>query len=278
VELLVVIAVIGILAGLLFPAVQYARGAARRTVCRNRLRQISVALHSYHDRRGSFPPLSVVDRSGPEHTGWWSWRVHILPELEERPLYNNIDLREDVWANADKYKPCTSQQLTVFMCPSDVQVKRVYETNEFFPAGEAYALASYFGCRGSSDAVPGDGVFPAINQTVRLGSILDGTSQTILVGERPADTNAVWGWWAAGTGVDDEGLGDHVLDAFDGFYAGNLSDTSDDLTHFWSLHPGGAHFAMCDGSVHRIAYTIDHRVYQALASRCGGEPTEHQRL
>lgn len=112
-----------------------------------------------------------------------------------------------------------------------------------FSRGEAYALASYFGCRGSDDAISGNGVFPAINETTRLLDITDGTSHTFLIGERPADSTAEWGWWAAGTGQDEEGVGDHVLDGYEGFYAGDLTDTTADLTHFWSPHPGGAQFA-----------------------------------
>ena len=271
IELLAVIAVIGILMALLFPAVQAAREAARRLQCRNNLRQVALALHAYHDRSGSFPPLSVVNRNGPEPKGWWSWRVRILPELEQQSLYQNIDLREDVWDNAHKYLPYTSQKITVFQCASDPNVGLIYESSDVVPDGEAYALASYYGCRGSTRGLPGDGVFPATNRAVRLRDVIDGTSKTFLVGERPADSAAEWGWWAAGTGLDDEGLGDHVLDADERFHAGDLHNTSEDLEHFWSAHPGGAHFVMCDGSVHFLPYTIDDRIFKALASRNGGE-------
>jgi len=269
IELLVVIAIVGLLIALLLPAVQAAREAARRVQCRSNLRQIALALHNYHDRAGSLPPTSVVDWD--TDTGWWSWRVRVLPELDQQPLYDQIDLREDIWNNGDKYKPATSAQLAVFMCPSDPHIEKVFETVEFFPGGEAYALASYFGCRGSDDAIPGDGAFPAINEVVRLRDITDGTSQTILLGERPADTSANWGWWAAGVGLDDEGLGDHVLDALEGLYAGDLTNTSTDLLHFWSPHTGGVHVAMCDGSVRFLSYSIEEEAFQSLASRNGDE-------
>lgn len=273
IELLVVIAVIAILIALLLPAVQQVREAARRMRCKNNLKQIGLALHNYHDTERSLPPQTIVDRTGPTETGWWSWRVRILPQLEQQTLYRQIDLREDIWANADKYKPYTSKRLNVFMCPSDPHVDRIAESFEVFPGGEAYALTSYFGCRGSGEAIPDDGVFPAINHVVAFKDIIDGTSQTILVGERPADSNLEWGWWAAGVGVDEEGLGDHVLDAFEGFYPGDPGNTMSDVTHFWSAHSGGAHFALSDGSVRFLAYTIDEKVFTSLTTRNGGEVT-----
>ena len=266
IEILVVLAIIGVLI-----ALQSAREAARRTHCKNNLKQIGLALLMYHHKGGRLPPSSVVNYSTPKETGWWSWRVRILPELDQQTLYNHIDLREDIWANANKYKPFTSQKVAVFMCPSDPHVDRVFESFEFFNDGEAYALTSYFGCRGSNEEIPGNGAFPAINRAVCLRVIVDGTSQTILLGERPADSGGEWGWWAAGVGLDYEGMGDHVLDASEGFRSGDLTNTSGDLTHFWSAHPGGANFAMCDGSVRFVSYSIDKPTFQAMCSRNRGE-------
>ena len=271
IESLVVIAVIAILVALLLPAVQQVREAARRMRCKNNLKQIGLALHNYHDIAGSLPPQTVVDRTGPEETGWWSWRVRILPQLDQQTLYQHFDLSEDVWTNADKYKPYTSRKIQVFMCPSDPNVEQVAESFDIFPDGEAYALTSYHGSRGRGQSIPDDGAFPAINRVVKLKDITDGTAHTILIGERPADTSAEWGWWAAGVGIDDEGLADHVLDAYEGFHTGNMSDTSNDLTHFWSAHSGGAHFAFCDGSIRFLSYSIDQNTYAALTSRNGKE-------
>ncbi len=280
IELLAVIAVIGMLIALLLPAVQAAREAARRTQCANNLKQIGLALHNCHDRCGSFPPSTVVDWNQPEPSGWWSWIARVLPELDERPLFERLDLREDVWTNCHKYKPYTSQRLAVLLCPSDPHSDRVYESDEC-PGGEAYALTNYLGCRGSTrqdpppsgpypDELPGNGVFPDVNRVARLQQILDGTSHTILVGERPADHAAYWGWWAAGRGVDDHGLGNYVLDVSEGLHEGDLTDAAD-LLHYWSAHPGGAQFTMCDGSVRFISYSIDERAFLALASVRGGE-------
>jgi prepilin-type processing-associated H-X9-DG protein len=270
VELLVVMAVIGILAALVLPAVQQAREAARRLQCQNNLKQIGLALHNYHDRAQSLPPLTAVDWNQPVPTGWWSWIARILPELDERALFERLDLREDVWLNCHKYKPYTSQRLSTLLCPSDPHNQQIFEADDVCPGGEAYALTNYLGCRGSTRRLPDNGAFPDVNRTVRLKDILDGTAQTLLVGERPVDPTAYWGWWAAGRGIDEHGLGDYVLDVSEGLRAGGLS-ADDDLLHYWSPHPGGAQFAMCDGSARFLAYSIDKGTFLALGSRNGGE-------
>lgn len=254
---------------------------SQRRQSQNNLKQIGLALHNYHDRSRSFPPLTVVDWNQPVPTGWWSWIVRILPDLEEQPLYDRFDLDEDAWLNCHQNKPYTSRRLAVLLCPTDPNNLQIYESDEECPEGEAYALTNYLGCRGNTrqdlppsgfyaHEMPGNGVFPDVNQVIRLAQIIDGTSRTILVGERPADPQAYWGWWAAGLGVDEHGLGDYVLDVSEGLHDGDLTAGAD-LLHFWSAHPGGAHFAMCDGSVRFLSYSIDEKTFLALGSRNGGE-------
>jgi prepilin-type N-terminal cleavage/methylation domain-containing protein/prepilin-type processing-associated H-X9-DG protein len=281
IELLVVMAVIGVLLALLLPAVQAAREAARRMQCRNNLKQIGLALHNYHDRSGSLPPPTVVDWNQPEPTGWWAWNVRVLPELDQPALYQHLNLNEDAFSMCNGNKPFTSQKLAVLLCPSDPNNSRVYESTEFCSGGEAYAMTNYLGCRGSvrvtMDAtgwpltgLPGNGAFPDVNRVVGFAQIVDGTSQTILVGERPTDPAAYWGWWAVGLGIDDHGLGDYVLDVAEGLFAGDLN-ARQDLLHYWSAHSGGAHFVLCDGSVRFLSYSIDRKTFLALGSRDGGE-------
>ena len=96
------------------------------------------------------------------------------------------------------------------------------------------------------------------------------TSKTILVGERPTDPNAYWGWWAAGMGVDERGVGDQVLDVSEGLHPGAIGEQAG-LLHYWSAHPGGVNFALCDGSVRFIDYSIDEATLLALGSTRGGE-------
>lgn len=268
-ELLAAIAVIGLLVALLLPAIQQAREAARRGQCKSNLRQIALGLHNYHHRSGSFPP-SIVVNWGSQATGWWSWIARVLPELDQQPLSAHLDLREDVWTNCHKYKPYTSQRLSVLLCPSDPHSERIYESDADCAGGEAYALTNYHGCRGARRVLPGNGVFPDVNQVTRLAQIRDGTSQTILVGERPAEPTAYWGWWATGYGHDGRGLGESVLDASEGLRAGDLTAGADVL-HYWSAHAGGAHFSLCDGSVRFLSYSMDDRVFLALGSRDGSE-------
>jgi prepilin-type processing-associated H-X9-DG protein len=130
-----------------------------------------------------------------------------------------------------------------------------------------------------------DGVL-MLDSKVRFSDIADGNSNTLLVGERPPSVDFWYGWWYAGHGQGATGSGDMLLgvrernfgDGLIGFcpkgpfhfQAGSLS-TYCDVMHNWSLHPGGAHFAFCDGSVRFLAYSAD-PIMPALATRAGGEP------
>jgi prepilin-type processing-associated H-X9-DG protein len=113
-------------------------------------------------------------------------------------------------------------------------------------------------------------MFPAANMSVRLGEVTDGQSNTLWVGERPCDEVGEWGHWFGGSGFDGHGLADHALACEDGLRRG-VPGSSDDLTHYWSMHPGGAFFLFVDGSVKFLPYTINHNTFVALGSRNGGE-------
>ncbi|MCA9110824.1 MAG: DUF1559 domain-containing protein [Planctomycetaceae bacterium] len=281
IELLVVVAVIAILVALLLPAVQQARETARRMQCRNNLKQIGLALHNYHDRSGCLPPSTVVQWNLSEPTGWWSWIARVLPDLEQGGLYANLNLSENAWQSCNQNKPFTSQRLNMLLCPSDPSAGNIFEDDSKCPNGEAYALTSYLGCRGSirpdadefgdyPNVMPSNGVFPDVNAVARLSQIQDGTSQTLLAGERGTDPSAYWGWWAAGMGLDDHGLGDYVLDTTGGLHAPSTT-TGIGLLHYWSHHADGANFALCDGSVCYLSYSIDKGVLDALGSKSDGD-------
>jgi type II secretory pathway pseudopilin PulG len=146
----------GILAALLLPAIQSAREAARRSQCMNNLKQIGLALHNYHDANGSFPPAYIADASGtPMH----SWRVLILPYLEERALYNEYDFSEP-WDGPNNSRLATRMP-RVFACPSD---------------SAASTTTDYAGVLGEHCVFRG-------TQSVSITAISDGTSNTLLVGE-----------------------------------------------------------------------------------------------
>ncbi|MGD9857493.1 MAG: DUF1559 domain-containing protein [Planctomycetaceae bacterium] len=310
IELLVAIAIIAVLIALLLPAVQQAREAARRTQCRNNLKQIGLALHNYHDQALAFPPITVTgpcewSRSpfGTDAVGWWPWRVRILPYIDQGNLYDEFDLDEDAHYNLAKYEPQMSQNIPLFLCPSDLYAERVYRPTGWWqgePIG--FASSNYFVCMGGNGLhvrdwfypnwdnptlcarhrlvnpmrpnPPYNGIFWDVNQATPIGAITDGTAYTILLGERPGDSSEdgpQLGWWAYGAGFDTFGNGDHGLDCSEGLYKGDHSDPWAHMTHFWSLHPGGAHFTMGDGSVHFLSYSIDYNLFTALGSKHGGE-------
>ncbi len=231
IELLVVIAIIAILIGLLLPAVQKVREAASRMKCANNLKQMALAMHGFHDANHAFPPAFAK----PSNYGWQVW---ILPYIEQSGLYNAINpTATTLSVNADTILP-----VSIYACPSDPGPA----INPFF-AG--YAKSNYAVSEQVSDG----------GSAITIQSITDGTSNTIMIGER--DTfNQVGGVWAGrdtvtpGAGVSSViGRPTWPLDTK---YAGGTPCCSGDAaagcTRFaWSsMHPGGANFAFCDGSVH----------------------------
>jgi prepilin-type N-terminal cleavage/methylation domain-containing protein len=275
VELMVCIAIIGILVALLLPAVQAAREAARRASCSNNLKQIGLGLLNYYDSYLAIPPATVHNSVTSPYTGffegWWSWLARELPYVEQQPLYDQIDFRQDAcWAFMQGWnKEQVSQNLSVFLCPSDVRSKKKWTGDYGFGPLEA-AHTNYFGIRSSTRDAPWDGAFPGANVSTRLAQFTDGTSNTLLVGERPCDKDGEWGMWAVGTGFDGHGFADHVLDCHEGLKKGRPGSSAG-LSHFWSMHEGGTLFVYVDGSVKLLPDTIDYQTFLALGSRDGGE-------
>lgn len=279
IELLVVIAIISTLMALLLPAVQQAREAARRTQCTNNLKQIGLALQNYHDTHGIFPPQVIAPDWDQLHpvtgfpSGWWSWRARILPFIDQMSIYAALDsIKDDGLLPMGNHKAIHDRVLPFYACPSDPTVPRaryLFEA-DWTNGPVSCAVSSYFGCRGSTEVVPGNGVFPARNLGVRIKDITDGTSQTLMVGERGADKEAYWGWTWVGTGQDSEGFADFVLHCGEPFRRG-VEGSEDDLTHFWSMHTGGAFFLMGDGSVKFLSHAMSFSRFQALGSRNGSE-------
>jgi len=215
----------GILAALLLPAVQQAREAARRSQCQNNLKQIGLALLNYETTYGSFPPAFIPDESGkPMH----SWRVLILPYLDQQPLYNAYNFSEP-WDGPNNSRLLASMPPT-YACPSHAGPPGNTNTAYVAPYGEHCIF------RGS--------------QPVGIRDILDGTSNTVMVGEA-ANANIPW------MKPDDVDIRAHP--------------TIGDRDGFSSDHAGGVHFLLGDGSVRFISQSITQQTLQALFTRDGGE-------
>jgi prepilin-type N-terminal cleavage/methylation domain-containing protein/prepilin-type processing-associated H-X9-DG protein len=282
IELLVVIAIIAILVGLLLPAVQKVRESAARTKCGNNLRQMGLAYQAYHDATKKFP-------SGHYSTaadGPWIYITSftpILPFVEQVSMWNQTN----AWLSANPGFPWSSGNASIaavvptYICPSNV--RPLWVSGATAGLNTPVSLVSYLGNAGTSSNNPisADGVLYADSQVV-LTDITDGSSNTILVGERPSSTDLMWGWWPAawGTGAGD---GDCVLGARDvalaahfgapptnvGLRPGNPNNQGD-AAHWWSFHIGGANFLYCDGSVHYLTYSAD-SILPQLSTRAGGE-------
>jgi prepilin-type N-terminal cleavage/methylation domain-containing protein/prepilin-type processing-associated H-X9-DG protein len=279
IELLVVLAIMALLLGLLLAGVQQVRHAALRTECTNNLRQLGIALHGYHDTYGHLPP-GVSYEGGKSPYPFMGWHTRILPFVGQDSLW-----REAVEAygrdRVFQHNPPHTGFATVirlYGCPADGRVRQPAQIND----AVRVALTSYLGVNGRR-ATLSDGVL-YLDSRVRFSDITDGLSNTLLVGERPPSSDLIWGWWYAGEGMAKDGAGDMVLGVRErnrgsyllacplgpsSYQRGRLDNLCDTL-HFWSLHPGGAHFAFADGAVRFLPYSADPRM-PALATRSGGE-------
>ncbi|MDG1808443.1 MAG: DUF1559 domain-containing protein [Pirellulaceae bacterium] len=279
VELFVVIAIIGILVALLLPAVQSVREAARRTECSNNLRQITLAVTNFQSSRRQFPSgiNSVDDAKRPSI----SWLAQILPHVEQDNL-SRISTGEFAAGIHPTAGPHVALQtfVGVYACPTDPRSSGPHFTHE----NRLVALTSYVGVCGTNYTTE-DGVFYRDSAT-RAADIKDGLSNTIMIAERPPSADEWYGWWYAGFGQEGSGSPDMLLGAReinDGatyaedcprgpyeFSRGEIEQQCD-LFHYWSLHPGGSHFANADGSIHFHVYEIDSELIPALATIAGTE-------
>jgi prepilin-type N-terminal cleavage/methylation domain-containing protein/prepilin-type processing-associated H-X9-DG protein len=281
IELLVVIAIIAVLLGLLLPAVQQVRGAADRAQCQNNLKQLGLAAHHYH---GTFKALPSGIRSFKPNERYplASWLTQLLPYVEQQPLWNLTQRAYTQSRFPFKNPPHIGLATVVplFACPADGRADQV----QFAPRDKYdVALTSYLGVEGK-DLTTKDGLLFQ-DSRVRFGEITDGTSNTLLAGERPPSTDFQYGWWYAGVGQRFTGSADMVLGVEEpnvlpvtagscapgvyGFAPGSFSDQCA-MFHFWSPHSGGAYFLFADGGVRFLSYDAA-PLMPALASRSGGE-------
>jgi prepilin-type N-terminal cleavage/methylation domain-containing protein len=192
IELLVVIAIIAILIALLLPAVQQAREAARRTQCRNNLKQIGLALHNYLSNFSVFPPSYCI---GASKGGTWSIHARILPYIDQANAYNLADLSVGYGDPPNSTNGITSQYLPVYRCPSEVNGGNSASTPSFFPPNYAFNAGTWteFIPRSTNLAdggAPGDGAF-APNSRFTPANFLDGMSNTLGFSEVKCYTNQI---------------------------------------------------------------------------------------
>lgn len=313
IELLVVIAIIAILIALLLPAVQQAREAARRTQCKNNLKQIGLAIHNYHDSFLMFPL----------GTGYslWGWRVYILPYIDQINQYNQIDFQDGIdWTGGQcrgQGSACYTSQhqvnaltaagiqnwgttkFEVYGCPSDPRgntpysstlpninmnymgvcgdvstVDRIATNGNYGPNSRHRIICLPAG--GCTEEYPGNpnlvneynGIFRYVAR-VRIGDVADGTSNTLMVGERAVDEARSWGWTL--TGTEGDGLLGTGAPMWQGLLTTAGGYTISASPRFSSHHSGGVHFCLGDGSVRLLSTNIDFTTYRAIGTSSGGE-------
>jgi prepilin-type N-terminal cleavage/methylation domain-containing protein/prepilin-type processing-associated H-X9-DG protein len=261
VELLVVVAIIGILAALMLPAVQAARETSRRAQCQNNLRQIGIALHLYHSAQG-YLPTGCVDKRVPivnPNGRQLAWSVELLPNLDQPALRKSVDVTA-AYDGADN-APAATIVVSTFLCPSTVRLAPGRDGaivgNPLAGNGLRYqgAAIDYGGVYGAAQISPSaNGVF-LYDRPVKLSEVSDGTSHTLAVAE-----DAGRGWLMNGEWINGENIYD----------VGGLINTQQD-NEIWSDHWGGAMVLWCDGSVVLLAETMELAVIRAVCTRGRGD-------
>jgi prepilin-type N-terminal cleavage/methylation domain-containing protein/prepilin-type processing-associated H-X9-DG protein len=309
IELLVVIAIIAVLIALLVPAVQRVREAAALADCRNRIKQLALACHNYHDNFKMLPRNGAPNNPGTGNNNGagccgpgdarWSWLARILPYIEQDNLYREAGIPTTKPAKSAAAQAVIGTPIPNFFCPSDNAQDMPARAGNPNTSPYLAAVTNYKGVMGSmwcygkyqnncpgpqpvSDAslgIPGgnscyfgldksDGIFSRadIHWPVRLNTILDGTSNTLMIGEDVPEYDEWNDWWSSNGAIatcaillnyneGDPGYGDWP-----------------NLYSFRSRHSGGiVNFAAADGSVHAVSDSISLLVYRQLATIAGGE-------
>jgi len=274
IELLIVISIIGLIISIGIPAVQSAREASRRLQCVNNLKQLALAAHNYHEREGAFPmgtPYYPFPNIGlfPGH----SFFVSLLADLEQHAMFNEINFHTSIYSYSNN--TAQSSGLGVFWCPSDPTCSQtlIYEASYLdIPPGQLrISYANYAACAGTwyhfSDNLKvtqklarQDNGVAFVNSAITLADITDGTSNTLLFGERPhgrltGRARLIHHWWF--DGYMDDTLFWTLLPM--NYHTGSIASTTH-LDRFsataGSFHMNGSNFAFTDGSVRFIKNTI----------------------
>ena len=300
VELLVVVAIIGVLVGLLLPAVHAARESSRRAACQNNMKQLGLALLNYAEAHNSTLPPAGTGNTPPVHC----WSAFILAEMEQDALLRQYDLTHN-W-NAAVNKPVVDAVIPIFTCPSAPSAVQRIDTNGSAPgdyAAPVCVVASYYATgnvpkpkkiffpAGLSPVPPPYSGAMVHDYPTPLALVTDGLSNTILLAE---DAGRPQFWTRAGRLMisDDPQNGNaavtdgHVTGAgwanpaadcpLHGFSEDGLSGgpnliNATNNNELWAFHPGGINTVFVDGSVHFLSQSLDNAIVCALITRAGGE-------
>lgn len=281
IELLVVIAIIAILIALLLPAVQQAREAARRTQCKNNLKQLGLAMHNYHDVHNKFPV-------GAYNCCWGTWQVAILPYIEQTAyfeLYQNSGGNDTTGPRygASPNTQVTTQRFAAFSCPSDLE-------NRPFANITCHNYAVNYGNTGYAQSTVNGVTFKGAPfsrlQCFGFRDAIDGTSTTLLMAEVLQGIGSDlrgFGWWGDASGFSayltpNSNLPDRIYTAG---YCNNQptqnlpcavsNGTNPTMFASRSRHVGGAQVILCDGSATFVSENIDLETWRALSTTRGAE-------
>ena len=283
VELVVVVAILGILIGLLLPAVQAARETARRSLCLDKLRQHGLAMHNYHVANRSFPSGFVW----PDRT---MWSALVLPQLGEEALYSTLEFGVPWDKDHSANERACGTVVSVFRCPSAAVARHMD-----FEGIPDRVPCTYLGCasgrivqESGSSRRAGDRDLDGVlfrNSRIRIADITDGTSSTMIVGEalhrhdvlgfdHEGNHQGVDHWYFGSTddlaGINaSEAVGSTAIE-INAVKNPHLPIDEKELC-FSSNHPGGVHIAFADGHATFISEQIDRGAWSALGTRAGGE-------
>ncbi|MCA9166415.1 MAG: DUF1559 domain-containing protein [Planctomycetales bacterium] len=284
VELLVVIAIIGALLAFLLPAINAAREAARRGQCIGRLAQLTLAANNYEALHGVYPPgyVTEVDDTGEDLGPGWGWATMLLPQMEENSLFAKIDLRLPI--EAAENAAARVAQLEFMLCASD-NARSTVMASRHDPSGREtgqiceIGAANYVGVFGITEpGVDGEGILFR-NSKIATKQIKDGTSHTMLIGER-SHRWAEATWVGAVTGASMfptptspavpfvQNAASMILGHT---FEGPPNTPGLEGNNFTSAHPSGAGFGFADGHVKFISDSIDRETYHALSTRAAGD-------
>ena len=282
IESLVVIAILTSLVGITLSAVQRVRASAARADCQNRLKQLALAAHSYHDTQRQLPAGWTSD-AGPQSLTFLAWSGRLLPHLEAEGLWRRIEAAFATDPNRKEFyghpahAALLAKSVPAFACPADSRQSHTQASS-----GVPVGLSGYLGVAGRN-GFQNDGLLFA-DSKVRFAEITDGQSNTLLIGERPPPESFREGWWYRGWGPNRDGIAEMILGVRErnfgaetkscpagpyAFAAGEPQNPCD-IFHFWSRHMSGANFAYADGSVRFLNYSAS-EILPALATRAGGE-------